>query len=212
MYGKVFKRLFDFTFSFLAFLLLSPLFLLLIIIGAIAMRGNPFFCQERPGKNEKVFRLIKFRTMSDRRGSDGELLPDDQRLNGYGKILRATSLDELPELLNIIVGQMAIVGPRPLLPRDVTYMNAVQKKRHTVRPGLTGLAQCHGRNRLNWDEKLDLDVQYVEKISFKSDIRILFQTIAQVWRREGVEFDEVPDMDLKDWNEMKKTNEAVVKK
>jgi lipopolysaccharide/colanic/teichoic acid biosynthesis glycosyltransferase len=155
MYARCFKRLIDFTLSLLAFLVLSPILLILVIAGAIAMKGNPFFTQRRPGKidkktgKEKIFRLIKLRTMTNERDADGNLLPDEQRLNRYGKWLRNTSLDELFELLNIIKGDMAIVGPRPQLVRDMVFMTREQRVRHSVRPGLTGLAQCNGRNNMS---------------------------------------------------------------
>lgn len=168
------------------------------------MRGNPFFYQERPGKNEKIFRLIKFRSMDNRKDKNGKLLPDEVRLNKYGRFLRSTSLDELPELINIIKGDMSIIGPRPLLPRDVAYMNENQLCRHSVSPGLTGLAQCTGRNSFDWDKKLATDVEYVDNLSFVLDIKIFLKTILKVVKREDVEFVEVEDMDLKDWNELKK--------
>ena len=161
MYPFFFKRAIDFILSLCALIVLSPLLLVLCIFGTLFMRGNPFFFQERPGKNEKIFRLVKFRTMDNRRNKNGDLLPDNVRLNRYGKFLRSTRLDELPELINIIKGDMSIIGPRPLLPRDVSYMNIEQKRRHTVRPGLTGLSQSSGRNSMNWDEKLSTDVEYV---------------------------------------------------
>ena len=144
MYAKFFKRFLDFILSFCAVIVLSPILLILIVLGTIFMRGNPFFFQERPGKDEKIFKLIKFRTMDNRKDKDGNLLPDSVRLNKYGRLLRSTSLDELPELINILKGDMSIIGPRPLLPRDVEYMDEVQHQRHIVRPGLTGLAQCSG--------------------------------------------------------------------
>ena len=164
MYAKFLKRFFDFTLSLLALIVLSPVLLVLIIVGAIAMRGNPFFVQARPGKidkktgKEKIFKLIKFRTMSNKRDKDGNLLPDAERLNGYGKFLRKTSLDELGELVNIVKGDMAIVGPRPLLVAYLPRYSARQRRRHEVRPGLTGYAQAYGRNLLTWKEKFEKDV------------------------------------------------------
>lgn len=207
MYVMFFKRAIDFMLSLCALIALSPLLLVLIVLGSFFMRGNPFFFQERPGKNEKIFRLVKFRSMDNRRNKNGDLLPDNVRLNRYGKFLRSTSLDELPELINIIKGDMSIIGPRPLLPRDVSYMNAEQKRRHTVRPGLTGLSQSSGRNSMNWDEKLSTDVEYVDNLSFFLDCKIFFMTILKVLKRENVEFDEGAEMDLKDWNELKKGQE-----
>lgn len=204
MYAKYFKRIIDYILSLIGLIVLSPIFLILIILGAIFMKGNPFFIQLRPGKNEKIFKLIKFRTMDNRKDVEGNLLPDEVRLNKYGKFLRSTSLDELPELVNILKGDMAIVGPRPLLPKDVKYMNERQRQRHTVRPGLTGLAQCSGRNLLNWDLKLSKDVEYVEKISLRLDIYIIYETIVAVLKQDGICYEEGTDMDLKDWNELKK--------
>lgn len=203
MYAKYFKRIIDFFLSLIGLIVLSPVFLVLIVFGAIFMRGNPFFTQERPGKHEKIFKLIKFRTMDNRKDKDGNLLPDEVRLNNYGKFLRSTSLDEIPELINILVGDMSIVGPRPLLPRDVKYMNKTQHKRHRERPGLTGLAQVNGRNLLNWDEKLKLDVEYIENISWILDVEIIVKTIINVIKKDGVCFEEGAEMDLKDWNELK---------
>ena len=192
MYAKFFKRVLDFVLSLIALLILSPVLLILIIIGAIAMKGNPFFTQLRPGKirkktgQEKIFRLIKFRTMSNAKDKDGKLLPDDQRLNRYGRFLRSTSLDELPELLNILKGDMAIVGPRPQLVRDMVFMTQEQRKRHTVRQGLTGLAQANGRNGISWEKKLAFDLQYIEKITFAGDVKILCKTVVGVFKRDGI--------------------------
>lgn len=186
MYAKCFKRLLDFLLSFIALVVLSPVILILIILGAIKMRGNPFFTQRRPGKNEKIFKLIKFRTMTNKKDENGNLLPDDQRLTKYGRILRSTSLDELPELLNILVGHMSIVGPRPLAVQYLPWYNEQEKRRHSVRPGLTGLAQVHGRNATTWEERFSYDITYVDKITFIGDIKILFQTVATVFRRSGI--------------------------
>lgn len=186
MYAKIVKRGLDFLLSLLALAVLSPVLLLLTLIGAIAMRGNPFFTQKRPGKGEKIFRLIKFRTMSNKRDAAGVLLPDEQRLNGYGRFLRATSLDELPELLNILVGQMSIVGPRPLLPSYLPLYNEEQHHRHDVRPGLTGYAQVHGRNAVDWEERFRLDVWYTQHISLGQDVRILLDTVKVVLKRDGI--------------------------
>lgn len=191
MYAKFWKRFFDFTLSLLALIVLSPILLILTVVGAIAMRGNPFFTQLRPGKKgrdgkEKIFRLIKFRTMSNKRDRNGNLLPDADRLNGYGKFLRATSLDELGELLNIMKGDMSIVGPRPLLPKYLPLYNEHQARRHEVRPGFTGLAQVSGRNAISWEEKFDLDVEYVDHITFLGDWKIIFKTVWTVLKREGI--------------------------
>ena len=192
MYAKFFKRFFDFLLSLIALAVLSPLLLILIIVGAIAMKGNPFFVQLRPGKikkqtgEEKIFKLIKFRTMSNAKDKDGQLLPDEKRLNKYGKLLRSTSLDELPELINILIGDMAIVGPRPLLVRYVPRYTAEQRRRHEVRPGLTGYAQIHGRNAISWEEKFRLDVDYVDSVTFLGDLKIIFGTVKAVLKRDGI--------------------------
>lgn len=206
MYEKILKRLLDFVLSFLALSVLSPILLLLCIIGAVAMGGNPFFVQPRPGmkdKNgtEKIFKLIKFRTMSNKTDANGNLLPDDVRLNGYGKLLRSTSLDELPELLNILVGDMSIVGPRPQLVRDMTFMTEQQRRRHDVRPGLTGLAQVSGRNNITWDQKFQYDLQYIDSgITLWGDIKIILQTVGKVLKRsDTVREGTVSDMDFGDW-------------
>lgn len=186
MYAKYFKRLIDFLLSLVAIVVLSPVLLILIVVGAIAMGGNPFFVQPRPGKNEKIFKLIKFRTMDNRKDKDGNLLPDDVRLNKYGQVLRSTSLDELPELFNILVGDMSIVGPRPLLVRDMVFMTAEQRRRHTVRAGLTGLAQVSGRNAISWEGKLKYDLEYVDNITFCGDVKIILRTVSKVFKREGI--------------------------
>ena len=188
----------DFTLSMCALIVLSPLLLILIILGAIFMGGNPFFTQERPGKNEKIFKLIKFRTMNNKRGTDGELLPDEVRLNKYGIFLRSTSLDELPELINILKGDMSIIGPRPLLTSYLPYYTGREKLRHTVRPGLTGYAQAHGRNSVSWEEKFEMDAKYVENISFIGDVKIIIDTIRAVLKRDGI------DLDLEDFDVYRK--------
>lgn len=186
MYAKFFKRLLDFLISVCGILILSPILLLLTILGAVFMGGNPFFVQERPGKNSKIFKLIKFRTMDNRRDKEGNLLPDEVRLNGYGKFLRKTSLDELPELFNIVKGDMAIVGPRPLLVKYLQRYNKEQMHRHDVRPGLTGYAQAHGRNALSWEDRFAMDVWYTKHITFTGDIQILIDTVKTVLKREGI--------------------------
>ena len=186
MYAKCFKRLIDFVLSFCAMIVLSPILLILTVTSAVAMGGNPFFTQQRPGKDEKIFRLIKFRTMNNKKDKDGNLLPDEKRLTGYGKWLRSTSLDELPELFNIVKGDMAIVGPRPLLVRDMVFMTSEQRRRHTVRQGLTGLAQANGRNGISWDKKLEYDQQYIENISFMNDIKIIVRTFINVLKKDGI--------------------------
>ena len=191
MYAKFFKRLIDFILALTAILLLSPVLLILIIVGAIAMGGNPFFFQARPGKKgkdgqEKIFKLIKFRTMSNKKDKDGNLLPDDVRLNKYGRILRSTSLDELPELFNILFGQMSLIGPRPLLVQYLPRYTPEQRRRHDVRPGLTGLAQASGRNAISWEDRFRLDVEYVDNISFLGDLKIILMTIPKVLKRDGI--------------------------
>lgn len=191
LYRQFFKRFYDFVLSLIAIVVLSPLLLILTIVGAIAMRGNPFFTQLRPGKkgkngNEKIFRLIKFRTMSNKKDADGNLLPDAQRLNKYGKFLRSTSLDELGELINILKGDMSIVGPRPQLVRDMVFMTEEQRLRHKVRPGLTGLAQVSGRNNISWEQKFEYDLQYIRKITLWRDLKIIFQTAFKVFNRSDV--------------------------
>ena len=186
MYAHFFKRLMDFLFSLLGIIILSPILLTLTILGAIKMKGNPFFMQDRPGKNESIFKLIKFRTMTNEKDENGELLPDEKRLILYGKFLRSTSLDELPELFNILIGQMAIIGPRPLLVRYLPRYNEFQHRRHEVKPGLTGYAQAHGRNAVSWEDKFKMDVWYVDNLSFKVDVSIIFATIKSVLRHEGI--------------------------
>ena len=206
MYANFFKRIIDFLVSLTALLILFPILLILAIIGAIKMNGNPFFVQERPGRidkktgREKIFKLIKFRTMANIKDESGELLPDDVRLNKYGAFLRSTSLDELPELLNILKGDMSIVGPRPQLVRDMVFMSAEQRKRHGIRPGLTGLAQVSGRNNITWEEKFEFDLEYMKKITFLGDLKILFRTIGKVFKREDVVREGTSsDMDFGDW-------------
>ena len=201
MYAKFFKRIIDFTASLMGLVVLSPIFLILIVLGAVKMKGNPFFTQLRPGKDEKIFRLIKFRTMTCEKDTQGNFLPDEKRLTRYGKILRTTSLDELPELLNILKGDMSIVGPRPQLVRDMVFMTPEQRLRHSVRPGLTGLAQVSGRNNIAWEQKLEYDLTYIRNgITLWEDIRILFMTVGKVFRREDtVREGTVSDMDFGDW-------------
>ena len=186
MYSKCVKRILDVILSGCALLVLTPVLLVLTGLGAVMMKGNPFFTQLRPGKDEKIFRLIKFRTMTCEKDKDGKLLPDDQRLNRYGKLLRSTSLDELPELVNIFIGDMSIVGPRPLLVQYLPRYNEEQKRRHDVRPGLTGHAQVNGRNAISWEEKFRLDVEYVDTITFWLDVKIIFRTVGKIFKREGI--------------------------
>lgn len=186
---KYIKRFFDIFSSFLALVVLSPLLLILIVVGAFVMKGNPFFTQQRPGKNEKIFKLIKFRTMTNAKDKDGNLLPDADRLTKYGEFLRNTSLDELPELINILKGDMSVIGPRPLLVEYIPRYNAHQHRRHEVRPGLSGWAQVNGRNTVSWEDKFDMDVEYVDNYNLVMDIKILFMTVFNVLKREGISSD-----------------------
>lgn len=206
IYENYLKRVMDFILSLIVIIIFSPLLVILSLIGLIAMKGNPFFSQSRPGKidkktgNEKIFKLIKFRTMSNEKDKDGNLLPDNVRLNSYGKFLRSTSLDELPSLINILNGDLSIVGPRPQLVRDMVFMNPVQRERHSVRPGLTGLAQVNGRNNITWEQKFEYDLIYIKDISFIGDIKIILQTIGKVLKRSDVVREgTVSDMDFGDW-------------
>ncbi len=203
MYRKFFKRFLDIVLSFFALLVLSPVLLVLTVVGWIAMKGNPFFVQPRPGKidhktgKEKIFNLVKFRTMTCAKDKDGNLLPDDKRLTKYGKMLRSTSLDELPELWNILKGDMSIVGPRPQLVRDMVFMTSEERERHTVTPGLTGLAQVSGRNAIAWEKKLSYDITYINNITFCGDIKIILRTIVKVFKREDISeegFDTAEDL------------------
>ncbi len=186
MYSGFFKRLLDFILALCAIVALSPLLLLLTVLGAIKMKGNPFFVQPRPGRHERIFRLVKFRTMTCETDAEGRPLPDEVRLTPYGRFLRSTSLDELPELFNILKGDMAIVGPRPLLVRDMVFMTPEQRERHSVRQGLTGLAQVNGRNAVTWEQKLDFDRQYLSRITFLGDLSIILKTAMKVVQREGI--------------------------
>lgn len=205
MYRKCFKRVFDFVLALFALLVFSPIILILAVVGAVAMGGNPFFVQPRPGKKdrngkEKIFNLVKLRTMSNKKDKDGNLLPDELRLNSYGRFLRSTSLDELGELWNIIKGDMSIVGPRPQLVRDMVFMTEEQRKRHDVRPGLTGLAQVSGRNNITWEQKIEYDLEYIQNITFFDDIKIIFKTALKVLKRaDTVREGTASDVDFGDW-------------
>lgn len=186
-YEKYIKRPLDFLCALFAIIVFWWLYLILAILGTIFMRGTPFFCQERPGKNGEIFKLIKFRTMDNRRGKDGKLLSDEERLNRYGRFLRKTSLDEIPEAFNILKGDMSLIGPRPLLVQYLPLYSEKQMRRHDVRPGLSGYAQVNGRNSITWTQKFELDCAYVEKITFLGDLKILFQTIEKAFiRQEGI--------------------------
>lgn len=206
MYAKCFKRVIDFVASLMALIILSPVLLVLIIVGAIAMKGNPFFLQPRPGKKgkdgkEKIFYLIKLRTMSNAKDKDGNLLPDDQRLGKYGAWLRSTSLDELPELVNILLGSLSLCGPRPFLVRDVVFMSDEQRRRHDVRPGLTGLAQVNGRNNITWEQKIEYDLLYIDQgITLLGDVKIILKTVGKVLKKsDTVREGTVSDVDFGDW-------------
>ena len=186
MYKTIFKPIIDFVFSFLGLLFLSPIFIIVWLGLTIANNGKPFFYQRRPGKGEKIFTIIKFKTMTDRWDSSGKLLPDAERLTDIGRFVRKTSLDELPQLLNVLKGDMSFVGPRPLLPEYLSLYSEAQRKRHNVKPGITGWAQVNGRNALSWEQKFEFDVWYVENQSLLLDFRILLKTLWKVFKREGV--------------------------
>ena len=213
MYKKFVKRFLDIIISLTTLIVLSPVLLIVAILVRIKLGSPVIFKQDRPGKDGKIFKLYKFRSMSDKKDENGKLLPDAERLTKFGKILRATSLDELPELVNILKGEMSLIGPRPLAVSYLPYYNEKEKHRHDVRPGLTGLAQINGRNALNWEERFSYDIEYVENISFINDLKILFKTVYKVFKRDGVvtrgtgktiDFDEYRKAQLK---EEKKSNE-----
>lgn len=189
IYEKYIKRLLDIVLSGLALIILSPVIAIVAFLVRVKLGSPVIFKQERPGLNEKIFKMYKFRSMTDERDENGELLPDEDRLPPFGKKLRSTSLDELPELWNIFKGDMSIVGPRPLLVRDMVFMSAEHRQRHTIRPGLTGLAQISGRNNITWEEKLDFDLQYLKKISFQKDVEIIISTVFKVFRGTDVSTD-----------------------
>ena len=190
MYAKYFKRMLDFILSLIALIILSPILLIVAILVRIKLGSPIIFKQQRPGKNEKIFTLYKFRTMTDKKDENGNLLPDSERLTKFGKLLRSTSLDELPELINILKGDMAIVGPRPLLVEYLPKYNKKRKHRHDVRPGLTGLAQVNGRNSISWEEKFNDDLKYIKKITFIGDVKIILKTVEKVFKREGISQDD----------------------
>lgn len=195
MYQKYFKRLLDVLLSACALLVLSPVLLVTAMLVRVKLGSPVIFCQERPGKDEKIFKMYKFRSMTDARDADGNLLPDEVRLTKFGRVLRASSLDELPELWNILKGDMSIVGPRPLLVRYLPRYNAEQRRRHDVRPGLTGLAQVNGRNAITWEQKFALDVQYVANVTLLNDVKIIFATVGKVFRRDGIHSDTAATME-----------------
>lgn len=187
MYAKYIKRPLDFILSLIAIIILSPLLLIVAILVRIKLGKPVIFKQQRPGKNEKIFTLYKFRTMTDKKDENGNLLPDEQRLTKFGKALRSTSLDELPELINILKGDMAIVGPRPQLIKDMLFMTKEQRRRHSVRQGLTGLAQISGRNNISWEEKINYDLKYIDRITFYGDLKIILKTAEKVFKKEDIE-------------------------
>lgn len=186
MYQFILKQIFDLILSLFGLILLSPILILITILLFMVNKGKPYFIQPRPGKNQKIFHLIKFKTMNDKRGLSGELLPDNQRLTRIGKIIRKTSFDEIPQLINVIKGDMSVVGPRPLLVEYLPLYNEKQASRHKVRPGITGWAQVNGRNAITWQQKFDYDIWYVENISFLLDLKIIFMTLKKVLKSEGI--------------------------
>lgn len=197
IYKNVIKRIFELIISIIGFIIISPVFILLWILLSISNKGKgAFFFQERPGKDEKIFKLIKFKTMNDSRNAEGCLLPDVERLTKIGRIVRSTSLDEIPQLLNVIKGDMSLIGPRPLLVEYLSLYNDIQRRRHEVRPGITGWAQVNGRNAINWQEKFKYDVWYVDNLSFSLDVKIIFMTIKKVLFREGINKNSQETMDF----------------
>ena len=186
MYRSFFKPIFDIISALIVFTILFPIFLAIFILLLINNNGKPFFFQKRPGKDKKIFKVIKFKTMTDKKDSNGDFLPDGKRLTGVGKFIRKTSLDELPQLINVLKGDMSIIGPRPLLPEYLPLYNEIQKKRHDVKPGITGWAQVNGRNAISWNKKFELDVWYVNNINFILDIKILLKTVLKVVKSEGI--------------------------
>lgn len=195
MYAKDIKRILDFILSLIALIVLSPVLLVVAILVRIKLGSPIIFKQQRPGKDEKIFTLYKFRTMTDKKDENGNLLPDSERLTKFGKVLRSTSLDELPELVNILKGDMSIVGPRPLLVKYLPYYTEEERHRHDVRPGLTGLAQVSGRNTISWKEKFDKDIEYVNNISFFNDCSVIIKTVIAVFKHDGVKLQAIPDLD-----------------
>lgn len=195
LYSNFFKKLIDISLSSLGLLILSPLFLMVFIMLYFANQGKPFFFQLRPGKNGKIFKIIKFKTMNDRKGKSGELLPDADRLTSVGRFVRKTSLDEIPQLINVIKGDMSLIGPRPLLVEYLPLYNNHQKRRHEVRPGITGWAQVNGRNAIGWEEKFNYDVWYVDHLNFILDVKIIGLTISKVFKSEGINSDNSSTME-----------------
>lgn len=186
MYKFFFKRVIDFTVALIGLILLSPVFIIVTVLLYFANRGKPFFVQARPGLNEKIFNIIKFKTMNDRKDTQGNYLPDSERLTPVGSFIRQTSLDELPQLINVLKGDMALIGPRPLLPEYLPLYNESQRKRHNIRPGITGWAQVNGRNAISWTMKFELDIWYIDNVSFATDCKVMFLTLKKVIKKEGI--------------------------
>lgn len=185
-YSKIFKRVFDLAFSLILFIIVSPVFVFVILLLTIANNGSPLFLQARPGKKGRLFRVIKFKTMNDKKDANGHLLPDAERITSVGSFVRKTSLDEIPQLINVLKGDMSLVGPRPLLVEYLSLYDEIQGRRHEVRPGITGWAQVNGRNAINWHQKFEYDIWYVDHISFGLDLRIIWMTLAKVFKSEGI--------------------------
>lgn len=200
MYKNTFKRLIDFLAAFFGLLILSPIFLIVTLLLYIANQGKPFFVQPRPGKDEKIFHIIKFKSMNDKKDKDGNLLPDSERLTPVGNFVRKTSLDEIPQLINVLKGDMSLIGPRPLLVQYLPLYNPIQRRRHEVRPGITGWAQINGRNELSWQQKFAFDLEYVDKLSFGLDVKILFLTLKKVIIKEGISQEGQATMEVFDGN------------
>ncbi|SFN39509.1 Sugar transferase involved in LPS biosynthesis (colanic, teichoic acid) [Algoriella xinjiangensis] len=196
MYKHFFKRFFDFIIALIGFIVLSPIFIFVTIGLYFANQGKPFFFQKRPGKNEKIFSIIKFKTMNDKKDANGNLLSDAERLTPIGAFVRKTSLDEIPQLINVLKGDMAIIGPRPLLPQYLPLYSESQKRRHNVRPGITGWAQVNGRNAISWTKKFELDVWYVDHVSFSTDVKVFFTTFKKVFKSEGISQDGQATMEM----------------
>lgn len=196
MYKHFFKRFFDFIIALVALIILSPIFIVVMVGLYLANEGKPFFFQARPGLNEKIFNIIKFKTMNDKKDANGNLLSDAERLTPIGAFVRKTSLDELPQLFNVLKGDMAIIGPRPLLPQYLPLYNETQKRRHNVRPGITGWAQVNGRNAISWTKKFELDVWYVDHVSFATDVKVFFTTFKKVFKSEGISQDGQATMEV----------------